>query len=308
MKQRLLLLFLLLLIISFYVKGDTINIECPSEVTVNTEFSCAITGNTNSGVNDVKFNIELSDNLKFVTFVNASGFNGDGDADLVSLYSSNTYKGSFKIGTLKLKATSNGSISLNNVFFYLDGKNNVASVSKSIIVSNSSNSNNGNSNSSNNSNNNGNNNNNIVNDKNQNNNNNSNDKSDEVIDVQEEDNDYESYLSDIKIEGYELKFRDDIYEYNITINDEDSLVITPVVSNGDVTYKIFNNKDLKDGSIISIEVRYKEESIQTYYINITKEENKINFVPIFIGIIIALIVFNIVRIFIVKKRNNEENV
>ena len=199
MKQKFILL--LLFLIPFYVKADTISINCPNEVNINTEFSCEVIGNTTDGVNDVKFSIGLSDNLKFITFVNGNGFNGAGEQELVALYSSKTYKESFKIGTLKLKTidSGNGSISLNSVFFYLDGKNSINPASKNItIVKPVNNTNNSNNNKNNTNNNNTNNNN--TNNNNNSSNNGSNSNKDNVDNNQNSDeDDRQVYLSNIKI-------------------------------------------------------------------------------------------------------------
>ena len=306
MKTKLFFLMVVLMI-PVYVSADTINITCPNDVIVDKEFSCDVTASTTSGVTDIDFDIQLS-NLSFVTFVKENGWNGEGSSTNISLYGSNTFTGSFKIGVLKLKSGSsgNGNIVLGNVLFYNNRDSaNVTNASKSInIKSNTpssspssqkpsssslkpssssqkpaSSSNKPSSSSS------------SIKDNN--------------IDDDKIDYTKGSFLSGLKIEGYEINFRPDIFAYDLKIGNESKLNITPSVSSKDVTYEIHGNENLKDGSIIYIEVRYKNDSTQTYDINISKEERK-NFAPIFIAIIVVLILFNAIRLLANRGKKNEQ--
>ena len=318
MKHKILFL-LVLLIIPIYVRADSININCPSEVNSNTEFSCEITGTTNNGVTDVSFKLDLSSSLSFVTFVKGSGWNGEGDLSGIDLYGGDVFNNNFKIGVLKVKSTNtNGIINLRNVFFYNNSNIiEVNDISKTINIkattNNNNNSNNSNNNNNNNNSNKGNNNvekksstnSNIVNPNSGSNSNENNNNNNNNIEEYEVDFDNGAYLSNLKIKGYDIDFRKDIFNYNLKIGNEEKLDITPSVDNNEITYEIVGNSNLKDGSQIYIEVKYKDD-IQTYYINISKEDKKISFAPIFISIIVILILFNIFRILFKRKNNNLE--
>lgn len=320
MKPRLLFL-LILFIIPIYVCADTINISCPNEVVSGSEFSCEITGTTSNGVTDVEFDYFLTSNLSFVTFVKSSGWNGDSDGGKVALYGGDTFKNTFKIGTLKVKNNGGtiGVITLNNIFFYKDENiNSINSVSKSLSIksisnndkkntdnNNNNNSNNGNENKTNNTNKgNSTSNNNATNEKNNDSNETTKKDDDKKEEIVVDDG---IYLSDLKIDGYDIDFRKDIFNYDLTIGDESSLNITPSVDNNNLTFEIYNNENLVNGSKIYIEVRNKNDEIQTYYINITKEEKKkFNFTPVFITIIVVLVMFNVVRLLLGRRKSNEE--
>lgn len=306
------ILLFILLIFPVYSYADSINISCPNEVGKNTEFSCDITGTTNTEVTDIDMKLKLT-NLSFVTFVKASNWNGEGDEESIGLYGSGTFKGTFKIGTLKVKSgTSTGTISLSNIMFYSDnGNNSVNTVSKSVSIksvpsntpstnsskSSSSNSNAGSSNK--------------PSSKGSSSSNNSRDddiaKEKEKYNFEDETgNSNKAFLSNIKIDNYIIDFRKDIFNYNLEIGNETKLTIIPIVDNNNITYEIHGNENLKNGSQIYIETNYLDQDMQTYYINIIKKENKFNFVPIFITIIVLLVVVNIARLIISRRKYGKD--
>lgn len=311
MKKKLLIL-LILLFVPIFVKADSIKLNCPSQVNANSEFSCEVTGNTSDGVTDLSFKFNLSDSLTFVTFVRGSSWNGEGDLHMVALYGSSALKGTFKIGTLKLRSSNtNGNISLNDIFFYNDEKSiNVDPTSAGIKVIN-----NNAAKSNNNSNNNNNNNNAANNNNNTSNSNNvkpasSSKKESTVVENKNEtvstdiDNG-DIYLTSLNIKGYDINFRSDVFNYDLKISDEDKLDIEVTTNRDDVSYEIYNNENLKNGSQIYIELN-GDNKIQTYYINIVKEEKKKNsFIPLFIAIIVILVVINVIRLFRKRKNTNE---
>lgn len=77
-------------------------------------------------------------------------------------------------------------------------------------------------------------------------------------------------LRSLKIENYDILFSPNIYEYNIEINDENRLNIVYDTLD-DVYVKLTGNSNLKNGSIIVIDVKKDNESY-TYKINIKKTE------------------------------------
>ena len=103
----------------------------------------------------------------------------------------------------------------------------------------------------------------------------------------------------ITVEGYELYFDPDTKAYTLLIGNESSLIIKTNIDESKVT--IGGNRDLKNGSIITINVKRKENV--TYVINIKK---KSNYTLYFIGIISFLLFLNIIRLLGKnKKRNNK---
>ena len=99
----------------------------------------------------------------------------------------------------------------------------------------------------------------------------------------------------ITIEGYDLKFDPKVKNYTLKIGKEDSLVINTNVNKNKV--KINGNQNLKNGSIITINVSEQEKV--TYVINIKKNEN---YTIYFIAIISVLLLLNLIRIFIKNKK------
>ncbi|MBQ2872472.1 MAG: Ig domain-containing protein [Bacilli bacterium] len=103
----------------------------------------------------------------------------------------------------------------------------------------------------------------------------------------------------ITIDGYDLKFNPDVKDYTLEIGTESSLTINTNVSKEKVT--INGNKNLKNGSIITITITDEEKAI--YVINIKK---KGNYTIYFIAAISVLLLINLIRILIKNKKKSEE--
>lgn len=115
-------------------------------------------------------------------------------------------------------------------------------------------------------------------------------------------------LKSIEIEKYKLDFKEDKYEYDLKIGDDNYLVIKalPKVDTSDV--QITGNLDLENGSIIKIKVQYNDETTSIYKINIIKEavtEKKNNTSKLVIIIVITLIIIAIVVILIMQLKNKK---
>lgn len=93
----------------------------------------------------------------------------------------------------------------------------------------------------------------------------------------------------ITIEGYDLKFDPTIKNYTLEIGSEEELVINTNVQDEKVT--INGNKNLKNGSIITITIADEEKT--TYVISIKKKQS---YIIIFISIISVLLLINLIRI------------
>ena len=108
---------------------------------------------------------------------------------------------------------------------------------------------------------------------------------------------YVSEPIEINVEGYDLNFDENTYSYTLKIKNEKSLKITSNVK--DISIK--GNDKLENGSLITITV-FNDGGSKTYNIKIEKSKS---YVYIFISIISLLLIINIIRIVLKKKKNNE---
>ena len=308
MKRVLLFLFL---IIPFSVFADTVKLTCPDEIASGEEFTCSIEGNTDKVVTSLNMKARFGSNLKMISFVPDGNWQGDGAGGDITLYTADDMVKTFKIGTLKLRNNggSNNSIIIDEIEFFYDDDSylELGSITKNIkIKSNTSNSSNNKNDT------------NIGNTKIDNNNNDKknetkNDettnkgedkKKDDVDNIDSTDNTDNTdntfygntYLIDIKINNYDISFDKDIYEYELTIKDEDKLDIEPMLMDNSSKYSIIGNNKLKNGSVIEIKVIAENNDTKTYKIKINKKDDNNNkYQIIFIGIIGILVIINIIR-------------
>ena len=97
----------------------------------------------------------------------------------------------------------------------------------------------------------------------------------------------DSLLTNIRIKGYDLNFKQDVKVYNLKINDEGSLEISTLKEDENAVVEIEGNKDLIDGSIIKINVKAEDGSFTRYFINIEKKKKGIS--PVLIILIVLFI-------------------
>lgn len=89
--------------------------------------------------------------------------------------------------------------------------------------------------------------------------------------VTREDYDSEdNYLKSLIVKDYDIKFDRNVFNYDLNIGSEKSLLITPTCEKTDATYSIVGNTNLKNGSKIIIKVIDKEGSTREYTINVKK--------------------------------------
>ena len=289
MKRVLLFLFL---IIPFSVFADTVKLTCPDEIASGEEFTCSIEGNTDKVVTSLKMKARFGSNLKMISFVPDGNWQGDGAGGDITLYTADDMVKTFKIGTLKLRNNggSNNSIIIDEIEFFYDDDSylELDSITKNIkIKSNTSNSSNNKNDT------------NIGNTKIDNNNDKKKDDVDNIDSTDNTDNTVygNTYLIDIKINNYDISFDKDIYEYELTIKDEDKLDIEPMLMDNSSKYSIIGNNKLKNGSVIEIKVIAENNDTKTYKIKINKKDDNNNkYQIIFIGIIGILVIINIIRI------------
>lgn len=303
----------LLVMLSFplFAYADKIYINCPSTVKVGEVVSCEISGETDTEVTSLEANINYGSELSYVSFANSGTWIGDASRGLLSLYGGE-YSGKFKIGILKVKSNGvgNNGISLSSIVFYDDIQS--GSVSKKVdsvsvnlnVVTDQQPNANSNKNSSTGS---------TSNTTNKNSSGSS--KTDttksntqsSVSTSKSSDNNIKS----LSIDGYTLDFDPNVTEYNLSIGNDDSLFFDLTLSSDKAEYTIEGNSELKNGSVILINVIAEDESSKMYKINIEKEvaddnekTTKNKYVKyIFIAIIVLLVLVNVIRLFksLVKK-------
>ena len=111
-----------------------------------------------------------------------------------------------------------------------------------------------------------------------------------------------NYISKLTITGYNLNFNKDILKYNLKIKKEKRLDINIELEDKKSNYKIIDNNNLKNNSIIKIIVTSEDNTTRTYEIHIKNTDKIIKI--IFISIITILILINIIRL-IIKYRSKE---
>ena len=292
--KKLILVLAILFMLPISVYADSIILSCPSQVDASADFTCELSGNTAGSVSAVSARIALSEGTSLTSFIPKNVWRGDGANGRIELYTIDMQTGTFAIGTLKLKNSqkSDITVTVNSISFYdeNDEEVSVESISKTVKV------NTGNQNketptatatpkpSS-------------------NNNQNENETEDVIIDAKDSTTS-SYYLTDIKITGYELDFVKEVTEYTLKIKNEKTLNIVPVLEDADASYEILGNRNLKNDSVIRIQVTSADNNIQTYRITIKKDEpeTKKSYTNIFIGIIGFLILVNIARIIISEKK------
>lgn len=290
----------LLLIIPFSVMADTVKLDCPDEITSGQEFTCSIEGYTDKVVTAISMKARFGSNLKMISFVPDNKLLGDGAGGDIQLYTEEDIVNNFKIGTLKLRndSGSNNSVIIDNIILYYDDDSSLEINSitkniriKSVINSSSTSSEN-------------------VDKKADNVKGNdiegktdSNSEDNTDVDIDDSLLNGNTYLIDINIDNYDIYFDKDIFEYELTINDEDKLNIEPVLMDSSSKYVINGNSKLKNGSVIEIKVTAENGDTKAYKIEINKEDKGNNIYKIvFIGIILILVIINIIRIVSRRKK------
>lgn len=331
MKKQEAIFLLIMLLIPIRVFADSVNLiaNCGNnKYKVGDTISCQLTGNTDVDIIGIEIPFTLGEGLAVNKFIPADEvYNYQSGSlkthNIIQISTGKKLNGNFSIGTLELSVSSISSNSTNLSFRngrYLSNPQtyDISPVSVTINLAyttpqqtnpQSSDRNNNNNNNSNNTNNNVNNNNNNNNSNNNNNNNgtvpNTNNETNTVItDDSDEIVEGSTYLTDIEIEGYSLPFSREKIDYELTIGNEDSLLITPILEEETATYNILGNSNLINGSVIRIVVTSSSGDNLIYKINIKKQEKKSSPL-IFIIIIAILVIINILRI-VLNRINNQK--
>ena len=118
-------------------------------------------------------------------------------------------------------------------------------------------------------------------------------------------------IKSLNVYGYSLKFKSNIYKYELEIADENKLNIEVELNSNKATYKIIGNKNLKNNSIITIQVKAEDGSIKNYRIKIIKqnennsssvlEHTKVLPLVVFVVLVFGIVVIKIVSSKLLKK-------
>ena len=278
MKKRI-MFSVILLLMPLFVNAQAVNISCPKEISLNETFVCTITGTSDKLITSISADLQYGDKLIFQSFT--SDWNGACIDNKIGLYTALDKIGTFNIGVVKFKnnGIGNNSVTLNNIKFYDEEDKGISlePVTKIINIkslpASSSSSSSG-----------------------------SSKPSSSSSIPKEEGITGSSNLLDIEITNYNIDFDKGIYEYDLKIQDEDSLEVLPLLEDNTSEYTITGNSGLKDGSVIKINVISVDKKTSVYKINIHKDNKQNHTIKmIFIAIIGGLLLINVLRI-ILKKR------
>ena len=93
------------------------------------------------------------------------------------------------------------------------------------------------------------------------------------INVEKKDESYvlssNNNISSVNIKNYDFDFNSNITNYTLTIKDEEKLDIEVILEDSKSTYNIQGNNDLKNNSVIKIEVIAEDGTNKIYQINIS---------------------------------------
>lgn len=136
----------------------------------------------------------------------------------------------------------------------------------------------------------------VIDNNNNNNNNNNSDDNDIII------KDSNCDLVDIMLNEGNIEFDSNVLDYYIEVSNINNLVVDPVLDSDKSKFTVTKN----DNKIL-INVEAEDGSKKTYTINVTELEpdiieEKKNYTPIFIGLIVLLVIINIIRI--IKNNKN----
>lgn len=267
MKNKILYAVLLVyLLLPTIIYADRIKLVCPDSVAPQAEFTCKIIGETETMVSGISAHVSISDALKLNAVLIADKWQGDGEKGDISIFIDPEVKGSFDIGTLKLKNISKESTSIliESIIFYDDKvkPQKIDSISLTIPVD----------------------------DKTEN---------DQVTTGSNE-------LVDLKITNYDINFYKQSKEYTLTIDNEDKLDITPILEDETATYEIIGNEKLKNGSKIKINITSQDGKEDVYIINIKKNIIDKRAKVLLIVVIGILVLINIARLLLKKVNSGKK--
>lgn len=122
MKKRI-IMFLIMFLVPFVVKANSVSLVCDSNVVKSTSVSCTLNGNSNSLVTAISAKVRTGSNISFSSFTSGPSWQGDGEEGNIDLYTASDINGDFVIGTINFDVTpihegGNSTITIDSIFFY----------------------------------------------------------------------------------------------------------------------------------------------------------------------------------------------
>jgi len=109
-------------------------------------------------------------------------------------------------------------------------------------------------------------------------------------------------VKNLIIKNYDINFSSDVFNYELEIDNEDSLDIDVILNNDKATYNIEGNRNLIDGSIIKIVVTAEDGNINNYNLKIRKpSQNNSNSIFDYIGIVPVILFVSLVLLVLIIK-------
>lgn len=122
MKKRI-IMFMMIFLVPFTVKANSVSLTCDSNIIKGTSVSCTLSGNSSGLVTAISAKVRTGSNVSFSSFNPGSSWQGDGEKGNIDLYTSSDISGNFTIGTINFGVTpinegGNSTITIDSVFFY----------------------------------------------------------------------------------------------------------------------------------------------------------------------------------------------
>lgn len=128
-----------------------------------------------------------------------------------------------------------------------------------------------------------------------------------IITRKDEEESSNTDIKKIKIKGYRLNFDKTSKTFHLKIDEEDTeLDITVTLKDKEASYEIEGNEDLKDGSVIKINVTAEDGTEDTYRIII--EKKKKNIFPIIITGIFLLVIITVIVMIVINKKKKDKKI
>jgi len=117
-----------------------------------------------------------------------------------------------------------------------------------------------------------------------------------------------NYLASLKVTGYTLNFDAEEENYTLKIGNDSYLGIVAEAQSKNATVDIKGNENLKNGSVITIEVTAEDGTTKDYTIKIQKDNFIIAFVKEYIVyLVVALLTLILLVLFIINSNKKKKN-
>lgn len=114
-----------------------------------------------------------------------------------------------------------------------------------------------------------------------------------------------SYLKSITIDGYNIDFKKNVYNYTLKIKNEETLNINAITEDETAKVRIVGNNNLNNNNVIKIIVTAEDKSVSTYSITVSKEKS-INY--LFITVIVeTVVIIGIILFLVLRKKKSDVN-